>query len=142
MVGREATDEWADPEGRFSRELDQLDLNPSVRFGFELALWNLYAASSGRMLPGLVARQPRAAVPVNGLLFGSPVEILGEALRMKAVGYRTVKLKVGGRSLDRDVGLVRALGEILLGDAVSLRLDANRAWGSKRRRSSPGAWWT
>ena len=128
VVGREATDEWVDPAGRFSRGLDQLNPTPSVRFGFELALWNLYAASSGRMLPGLVARQPRAAVPVNGLLFGSPVEILGEARRMKDVGYRTVKLKVGGRSLDRDVGLVRALGEIL-GDAVSLRLDANRAWG-------------
>ena len=128
VVGREATDEWVDPAGRFSRGLDQLNPTPSVRFGFELALWNLYAASSGRMLPGLVARQPRAAVPVNGLLLGSPVEILGEARRMKDVGYRTVKLKVGGRSLDRDVGLVRALGEIL-GDAVSLRLDANRAWG-------------
>src|ERR671916_202662 len=128
VVGREATDEWVDPAGRFSRGLDQLNPTPSVRFGFELALWNLYAASSGRMLPGLVARQPRAAVPVNGLLFGSPVEILGEARRMKDVGYRTVKLKVGGWSLDRDVGLVRALGEIL-GDAVSLRLDANRAWG-------------
>jgi O-succinylbenzoate synthase len=128
MVGREATDEWADPEGRFSRELDQLDLNPSVRFGFELALWNLYAASSGRMLPGLVAQQPRAAVPVNGLLYGSPTEILAEASRMKEAGYRTVKLKVGGRAVDRDVGLVRALVEVL-GDAVSLRLDANRAWG-------------
>src|SRR5918995_810826 len=39
MVGREAT---VDPEGAFARELDTLDLVPSARFGFELALWDLY----------------------------------------------------------------------------------------------------
>ncbi len=128
MMGREATDEWVDPEGRFSRELDRLDPTPSVRFGFELALWNLYAASTRTTLPELVTRQPRAAVPVNGLLYGSPDEVLGEARRMRDAGYRTVKLKVGGRTVEEDVGLVRALGEVL-GGAVSLRLDANRAWG-------------
>jgi len=128
MVGREATDDWIDPEGGFSRELDRLDPTPSVRFGFELALWNLYAASTGRTLPELVAPRPRATVPVNGLLSGPPGEVLGEARRMREAGYGTVKLKVGGRAVEEDVGLVRALGEEL-GDAVSLRLDANRAWG-------------
>ncbi len=128
VVGREATDEWVDPEGRFSRDLDRMDPPPSVRFGFELALWNLYAASSGTTLPELVAPQPRATVPVNGLLSGPPDEVLGEARRMGEAGYQTVKLKVGGRPIEDDVGLVRALGEVLE-DAVSLRLDANRAWG-------------
>ncbi len=128
VVGREATDEWVDPEGRFSRELDRLDPTPSVRFGFELALWNLYAASTGTTLPGLLAYRSRANVPVNGLLSGSPDEVLGEAHRMRDIGYRTVKLKVGGQAVEEDVGLVRSLGEVL-GDAVSLRLDANRAWG-------------
>lgn len=128
VLGREAKDDWVGPEGRPSRELDRLDPAPSVRFGFELALWNLYAASSGTTLPELVAPQPRAAVPVNGLLSGSPDGVLAEARRMMSAGYRTVKLKVGGRAVDEDVALVRALGEAL-GGAVSLRLDANRAWG-------------
>ena len=127
VIGREATADWVNPEGRPSRELDRLDPAPSVRFGFELALWNLYAASFGTTLPELVAPQPRAAVPVNGLLSGSPDEVLAEAQRMMSAGYRTVKLKVGGRAVDEDVGLVRAFGEAL-GGAVSLRLDANRAW--------------
>lgn len=128
MVGREATDDWIDPEGGFGRELDRLDPTPSVRFGLELALWNLYAASTGRTLPELVAPRPRATAPVNGLLSGPPGEVLGEARRMREAGYGTVKLKVGGRAVEEDVALVRALGEEL-GDAVSLRLDANRAWG-------------
>ena len=127
VVGREAADRRVDLQGRFSRELDRLDPSPSVRFGFELAYWNLYAASTGTTLPDLVTPQPTATVPVNGLLFGSPDDVLGEAHRMRDLGYRTVKLKVGVRTVEEDVGLVRALGEVL-DDGISLRLDANRAW--------------
>jgi o-succinylbenzoate synthase len=66
-------------------------------------------------------------VPVNGLLSGSSGEVLEGARRMKEAGYRSIKLKVGGRIVAEDVVLVRALGEEI-GDGVSLRLDANRAW--------------
>lgn len=47
---------------------------------------------------------------------------------MKEAGYRSVKLKVGTRTVAEDAGLVRELGEGL-GESISLRLDANRAWG-------------
>jgi O-succinylbenzoate synthase len=127
MVGREAADDWIDPDEDFSRELDAMDLAPSVRFGFELALWNLYAASRGKSLAELVTSHPRATVPVNALIFGSPDEALGEARRARAAGYEAVKIKVGARDIEEDITLVRALNEEL-GDAVSLRLDANRAW--------------
>jgi len=127
MVGREVTDDWIDPDGSFSRELDAMDLAPSVRFGFELALWNLYAASRGKLLPELVTSHPRTTVPVNALISGPPDEVLEEARRARAAGYEAVKLKVGARSVGEDVALVRALNE-MLGDAAALRLDANRAW--------------
>jgi o-succinylbenzoate synthase len=125
MTGCEVTDDWVEPYGEFVRGLGRAA--PSVRFGFELAVWNLWAAYSGGTLPRLVAPSPRAVVPVNGLLSGAPGEVLEEARRMREAGYRSVKLKVGARSVAEDVGLVRALGEEL-GDGVSLRLDANRAW--------------
>jgi O-succinylbenzoate synthase len=95
MTGREATDDWVDPDGDFSRVLDRIDLAPSVRFGFELAVWNLYASCSGRELPELVTPYPRRAVPVNGLLSGPPEEVLDEVRRMWEAGYRSIKLKVG-----------------------------------------------
>ncbi len=44
MMGRQATDDWVDPYGEFGRELD--GTTPSVRFGLELAAWNLHGASS------------------------------------------------------------------------------------------------
>jgi o-succinylbenzoate synthase len=126
MMGRESRVDWVNPYGDFAGELERAF--PSVRFGFELAVWNLYGTITGRTLPELVTPSPRAAVPTNGLLSGSPAEVLGEARRMGEAGYRSIKLKVGARSVAEDASLVRALGEEL-GPGISLRLDANRAWG-------------
>ncbi len=125
MIGREVNEVWVDPYGEFGRELDRVA--PSVRFGFELAVWNLYGDSSGRTLGELVAPAPRSVVPVNGLLAGSPAEVLEETRRMRDAGYTSIKLKVGTRTVVEDVDLFRALGEEL-GEDISPRLDANRAW--------------
>src|SRR5829696_4145598 len=106
MTGREVTDDWVDPYGEFARDLGRFA--PSVRFGFELAVWSLYGASLGRALPELVKPTPRDVIPVNGLLSGSPVEVLEEARRMRDAGYPSVKLKVGARAVAEDTALVRA----------------------------------
>jgi O-succinylbenzoate synthase len=107
MIGREVKENWVDPYGAFARELDRVA--PSVWFGFELAAWNLYAASTGRTLPEVVAPSPRAVVPVNGLIAGSPADVLVEARRMREAGYGSIKLKVGTRTVAEDVVLVRRL---------------------------------
>jgi o-succinylbenzoate synthase len=126
MMGREVDGDWVDPYGGFARGLDRVA--PSVRFGFELAVWNLYGDSFGRTLGELVTSSPRAVVPVNGLIAGSPTDVLAEARRMRDASYRSIKLKVGTRTVAEDVALVHALGGEL-GEGISLRLDANRAWG-------------
>jgi O-succinylbenzoate synthase len=127
VAGLEITDDWMVADGNFGRELDAMDLAPSVRFGFELALWSLCAASRATTLPELITPRPRATVPVSALLSGLPDEAVEGARLARSAGYAVVKLKVGGRAVEEDVELVRALTE-KLGDAVSLRLDANRAW--------------
>lgn len=104
------------------------NLAPSARFGLELAAWNLSANSSGKLLPEPINNPSGETLLVNGLLSVSSEELLEEADRMRVAGYRAVKLKVGGREVEADVRLVREVGEAL-GDGVSLRLDANRAWG-------------
>ena len=127
MVGREIPDDWIIPDGNFSRELDPMDLAPSVRFGFELALLALHAAARRKALAELVTTRPRATVPVNALIPDPPNKALEEAGRVRSAGYEAVKLKLGGRAVEEDVELVRTLNEEL-GEAVALRLDANRAW--------------
>jgi O-succinylbenzoate synthase len=113
------------------------DINPflrsvgaaaSVRFGLETALLSVFAASRGQRVSGVLTDHPRDTVFVNGLLSGSPEEVLGEARVMREGGYRAVKLKVGSRNVLEEAEVVRDVKEIL-GDDVSLRLDANRAWG-------------
>ena len=126
-VGQESNDGCIGMDGTLARALDRRDLAPSVRFGFELAVWNLHAASRGVELPALISARPAAIVPLNGLLAGPGPEAVGEARRMREDGYEAVKLKVGGRPVAEDVAIVRAVGEAL-GGGVALRLDANRAW--------------
>jgi o-succinylbenzoate synthase len=123
----EVTMEALGPEGSFARELDLLATLPSARFGFELALWNLCAAHQGKSLPELVTPYPRTTVAVGALVSGPPERALEEARTLRAAGYEAVKLKVGGRAVEDDVELVRALCKVL-GDDVSVRLDANGAW--------------
>jgi O-succinylbenzoate synthase len=128
LIGREVKDDWTNADGSFGRELESIAPAPSVRFGLGLAIWNLYAASSGKSLPELLTPRPRATVPVNGLLSGPPDTVIAEARRMRNAGYEAIKLKVGTRAVAEDLRLVRRLVEEL-GNDVSLRLDANRAWG-------------
>jgi len=76
--------------------------------------------SLGTLLP---ARRRR--VTYSGIITAGPLEtVVGHAKRMRVVGFRHVKLKVG---FDDDVARVRAAREAL-GPEVSLRLDANGAW--------------
>ena len=140
MVGREINDDSIGADGTLARELDSMNLAPSVRFGFETAAWNVYAATHGVTLPEVFSPHARTIVPVNGLLTGSPTEVLNEARRMRSAGYEAVKLKVGGRSVEEEVGLVRAVREAL-GEDVSLRLDANQAWSFEEGSSfARGVW--
>lgn len=46
---------------------------------------------------------------------------------MQDAGYEAIKLKVGGLSVEEDISLVREVRSVI-GESVSLRLDANRAW--------------
>jgi O-succinylbenzoate synthase len=127
MLDRAMTADLPAPHGSLARELDAMGLAPSARFGFELALWSLHAAGSGKALPQVLAERPRASVPISALI-SSPDRAVEEARSARAAGYEAVKLKVGGRDVEEDVELARAVRGAL-GEAVTLRLDANRAWG-------------
>jgi O-succinylbenzoate synthase len=128
MMGRELTDSLVEGDGALGLEVDQSVPIPSVRFGFELALWDLYVSTRGIGLAELLTPSPRTTVPVSGLLSRAENEVMEEASRMRDAGYLAVKLKVGSRTVAEDIRLVRALDRVL-GDEISLRLDANRAWG-------------
>lgn len=103
-------------------------LSPSASFGLEVALLSLWAACRGEALSDLLVDVPTQSIYTNGLISGSMERGLAEAISMSKAGYRAVKLKVGRRRVYEDVEIVQRVGEAL-GGGVSLRLDANRAWG-------------
>jgi len=105
-------------------------LYPSVRTGFEGAVLTLLADRAGTDLPHLLATSPNARVRINALLDGDAAVVLDSAARLAQSGYTALKIKVGRRDADGEAQLVRSV-RALVGPAVTLRLDANRAWGLK-----------
>ena len=98
---------------------------PSVRFGLETAL-----ASLSRRMDDAAAGELACfdgVVPVNGLLAGSREQVLADARRLRQGGCRAVKLKVGSRPATEDAELAQEVRSVI-GDGVTLRLDANRSW--------------
>ncbi len=115
-----------DLQGGFDRWLGHYHLCPTLRHGLEMAVLNLLACRRRCTLAGLLNPSYRNVLPINGLLVEtSRLAIQGR--RLLRQGYTAVKLKVGRQSLAEDIARVR-LARQTLGEAVSLRLDANRSW--------------
>lgn len=89
----------------------------SVRFGVEMVIWNL--------MPG--NNQQHKKIKVNGLLTGSTEEMLINAAKLLSEGYDVLKLKVGRRDIDSEIGFILQLRKTF-GYNFQLRLDANRSW--------------
>jgi o-succinylbenzoate synthase len=103
------------------------DVPPSSLFGFEAALWSLRAAIERRTLPEALPPDARRTIGVAALLSRATEGILEDAEVLRRSGYRAVKLKVGGGTVEEDAALAREVAG-RLGEGVALRLDANRAW--------------
>ena len=97
----------------------------SVSCGISSALLGLM--SSYRNIPLHKLIDPTAVdnIYINALLSGTDDEILDRAARLKDLGFRAAKLKVGFRSVAEDVQLVRNVRQAFPPSAT-LRLDANR----------------
>jgi L-alanine-DL-glutamate epimerase-like enolase superfamily enzyme len=100
----------------------------------DIALWDLVGKQAGlplyRLLGGYTNQVP--AYVTGGYYTpgrGIP-ELIAECQGYVEAGYKAVKLKVGGTSLDEDVARVKAVRQAL-GDTIDIMLDANRAWDVK-----------
>ncbi len=127
LVGRTVEAHAVLPGGALAAAFDAAALPASARFGGELALLDLAAHEAGRTLPQVLHPDPAVVLPLNGLVMGRGAAAVESARGLAEAGYAAVKLKVGRATVAEDVDTVRAVRDSL-GDAVALRLDANRAW--------------
>jgi o-succinylbenzoate synthase len=109
------------------RESDRA-LLPSLPSGVETMLADLAARAAGVNLAHW--RNPRASnrVPVNAVLSGNIANIKEQLSRMLPRGYRAYKLKVGVESAERELEKIALLRKAI-GRRITIRLDANRAFG-------------
>ena len=98
---------------------------PSVQFGIEQAALFAAARAAGVLPTSFLSEQPRETVSLNALLMGTPTEIFDAADDVRE--FSAVKVKVGRHEVEDEAACIRALAERWEG-AVSIRLDANRAW--------------
>lgn len=101
---------------------------PSLRYGLSLAIISLVAARK-RQTPAQYLN-PHAAdkIRVNALLSSTANDPEQQIREMVNRGFRSIKVKVGRGQLAEDIRRVQQIASVMPGE-VSLRLDANRAWG-------------
>lgn len=121
----------ADTDGGHTAAMLELvaDEVPAARHGFATAL--LDADARADAVPLYRWFDPdirRESVPVNATVGDADPELTADAVA-DAVdsGFDCCKLKVGARSVEGDLGRLRAVRD-RVGDAVTLRADANGAW--------------
>ncbi len=112
------------------RAMERLESNPegsALRFALETAAYDALGQVNGLPVARLLGGQPRR-VPVNAVIGAiSPDRASALAARAVAEGFATLKLKVGGGTIDEDEATLDAV-RAAIGSEVKLRLDANRAW--------------
>jgi len=114
-------------ENGFENWIGRRKIMPSVRFGLEMAVLNLLAESTSQSLGRVLSENCQEEIEINGLVIGEKNEIINQAKILIGDGYRTLKMKVGRKSIDEEIETVEELREIINGKA-QLRLDANRRW--------------
>lgn len=97
--------------------------------GLDLALWDLRCRDAGWPLVRMLGGTPKPIKAYAGgiaLGYQPPAELVAEAQRHVAAGYRALKLRVGDTAV-KDIARVQAV-RAALGDEVEILVDANTAY--------------
>ncbi len=120
---------------QFERLLDEMNLAakgyPYAKASLDIAVHDVVGKALGVPVYQLLGGRYRQEVPIaHSLGILSTDALLEEVAIAVSEGVRTIKLKVGLDS-DRDVEVVRRVRE-LVGDGITISVDANRAWGTPK----------
>lgn len=104
----------------------RVDAGPTCRSALEMALLDALSRSQGMPLHLWFGGTQSSVVSDLTLTIGPAEEVAATAAEAHAVGFRALKIKVGGSSRDEDLERIRAIAAAAPG--VRLRLDANQAF--------------
>jgi O-succinylbenzoate synthase len=103
---------------------DRKTIFPSVLFGIEMALFDLYLQQSEHI------RLDHISVPICGLINTASQDFCSELEDIIGQEYSAIKIKVGHNEIADEVEKIRFSKEMAQ-DRIIIRLDANRAWTLK-----------
>jgi o-succinylbenzoate synthase len=114
-------------------------LSAAAACALDTALLDLAARVRGVAVTSLLGGEPTSPLFACALIAGETPEALADEARAAVTrGFRTLKIKVGSAAIHEDVQRVAAVREHA-GAAVTLRLDANRAWAPEEAQRALAA---
>lgn len=100
---------------------------PSLMVGFETAFLDL--DNGGRRVIFENQFLKGKKVPINGLIWMGDMDFMMNQINEKiALGFRCIKLKVGGLDFDRECDILSYIRKRYFREKISIRLDANGAF--------------
>jgi len=100
---------------------------PSLLFAFETALLDLKHGGKRVIYSNRFIQGDR--IPINGLIWMGDMDFMMNQINQKiALGFRCIKLKVGGLDFDRECDILNYIRKRYFRDDITIRLDANGAF--------------
>jgi O-succinylbenzoate synthase len=119
------TSDW---EQRLNTDLVEV---PSVRFAVEQCLRDLAVSGSKELFPSAFTLG-HEGIPINGLVWMGDKATMRQRIREQiGKGFTTVKMKIGAIGIDDELDLLRAVRREYGPDDLTLRVDANGAFGPR-----------
>jgi len=101
-----------------------LEKYPSVQFGISQALYSIFILRDGFNPDWNI----NSTVLVNGIIGMMPKsEAMNKAEELTAVGFKTIKIKVGREKIEDDINIIKSISQNFSSD-IKYRLDANGRW--------------
>ena len=113
---------------RHVRVLETIDFHAGRYWPLEVALWDIKGQVDGLPVAALFggARDGIPAYASSGMLL-PPAERAESALRLRAEGFRALKIRVDPERLDEGVAAVAATRDAV-GDTMAIMVDLNQGW--------------
>jgi len=104
--------------------------NPSIRFGFEIALLDLKNGSRGIYFRNDFVNG-KIRIPINGLIWMGNEDFMKSQINDKLkMGFTTLKMKVGAIDFNTEIGILKFIRQEYNSENITLRVDANGAFNN------------
>lgn len=103
-------------------------VNPSIRFGFEMAILDLLNLGKGIYFNNEFSRGTKR-IPINGLIWMGDEQFVQNQINEKInSGYSTIKMKVGALDFNKEIKLLKSIRDFADSKSITIRVDANGAF--------------